>query len=237
MRNKAKYITLVLVSIVLLYSNPGFTQKINEAQEPKLIGKKVINLLPDNSLDVWNIPSENWSLEEGLLVGNTGNKVLDKPEWINTKQQFDDFEFTCEMRLTGDNKRNTGIYFRVNMIDFVEKRSKKQYKAASGYEFDAAFHNPGKRNVRGSLGDWYARPSLRILPDQDIINPVYKEEDWNRYTIRVRGNRIEYWLNGIKIIDFTDHDPKASRRGFIGFQIHDGTVMKVEYRNIRVLPL
>jgi hypothetical protein len=39
------------------------------------------------------------------------------------------------------------------------------------------------------------------------------------------------------IMDYLDHDPKASRKGLIGFQIHDGSVMKVEYRNIRILTL
>ena len=56
-------------------------------------------------------------------------------------------------------------------------------------------------------------------------------------TIRARGNRLEYWINGIKIMDYLDNDPKASREGVIGFQIHDGSVMTVEYRNIHVLPL
>ena len=56
-------------------------------------------------------------------------------------------------------------------------------------------------------------------------------------TIRARGNRLEYWINGIKIMDYLDDDPKASREGIIGFQIHDGMVMKVEFRNIRVLAL
>jgi hypothetical protein len=66
---------------------------------------------------------------------------------------------------------------------------------------------------------------------------VYKEDDWNRMPIRARGNRLEYWINGTKIMDFVDPDPKASRKGIIGFQIHNGSVMKVEYRNIRIRSL
>ncbi len=56
-------------------------------------------------------------------------------------------------------------------------------------------------------------------------------------TLRARGNRLEYWINGIKIMDYQDPDPKGSREGVIGFQMHDGAVMKIEYRNIRVRPL
>ena len=41
---------------------------------------------------------------------------LETPEWLYTKQEFTDFEFTCEMRLTGDKQRNTGIYYHVNNL-------------------------------------------------------------------------------------------------------------------------
>uniref|UniRef100_UPI00404737EE 3-keto-disaccharide hydrolase n=1 Tax=Mariniflexile sp. TaxID=1979402 RepID=UPI00404737EE len=211
--------------------------QINEAIEPELKGAEVIDLLDGATLDAWKMPSSRWYLEEGMIIGNTGNEKLDTPEWIYTKQQFSDFEFTCEVKLTGDTSRNTGVYFRVKPFLFKEKKEGKSYEAPSGYEFDVAFHNPGKRNFYGSLGDWYARPKLRVFPDEKIINQVYKKEAWNRLTIRARGNRIEYWLNGHKIIDFMDDDPKASSEGIVGFQIHNGSIMKVAYRNIRIRPL
>jgi len=74
---------------------------------------------------------------------------------------------------------------------------------------------------------------------QTFIHPgmLQTRSDLEPYDPRARGNRLEYWINGTKVMDYLDHDPKASRRGLIGFQIHDGSVMKVAYRNIRVLPL
>lgn len=212
-----------------------FSEDANQAIEPTVKGPGVINLLEGGTLDAWKVPSARWYVEEESIVGKTGTEKIEIPEWLYTKQRFSNFEFTCELKLTGDNRRNTGIYYRVNT--FLFERGKKPFEAPSGYEFDAAFHNPARKNFWGSLGDWYARPSLRILPDQAIINQVYKPEQWNRMTLRARGNRLEYWINGIKVVDYLDHDPKASREGVIGLQIHDGSVMKVEYRNIRVLPL
>ena len=215
----------------------AFAQQVNEAIEPTLEGIEVIDLLQGGMLDAWKVPSNHWSLENGVIIGNTGDVALEAPEWIYTNQKFSDFEFTCELKLTGDTRRNTGVYFRVNEFLFKEKKGDKSYQAASGYEFDVAFYNLGKKNFTGSLGDWYARPSLRVFPDKKNINQVYKPGEWNRLTIRARENRIEYWLNGIKIIDFIDNDSKASRNGTIGFQIHNGSVMKVEYRKIRVFRL
>ncbi|MDF7808340.1 DUF1080 domain-containing protein [Pontiellaceae bacterium B12219] len=225
--------------LCLCLAAPGLAvaQNANDAVEPNVAGAGVIDLLEGGTLEAWCGPSEHWGLEEDCIVGDTGGEKIKIPEWIYTKRQFGDFVFTCEMKLTGDKSRNTGIYYRVQPFQFEDKRGKTTFEAPSGYEFDAAYHRPGRRNFRGSLGDWYARPSLRVLADSNLINEVYKEDDWNRMTIRARGTRLEYWINGTKIMDFVDSDPKASREGTIGFQIHNGSVMRVEYRNIRVLSL
>ncbi len=228
-----KYVFPIAVTI-LAFAHLALAEVANEAIEPTVAGPGVVDLLEDGTLNAWKVPSEHWYLEENVIVGDTGTEKLNLPEWLYTTQRFADFEFTCELRLTGDNRRNTGIYYRVNTFLY---EGKKSYEAPSGYEFDAAFHNPGKRNFRGSLGDWYARPSLRVFPDQNLINQAYKVDEWNRMTIRARGNRLEYWINGFKVMDYVDRDPNGSREGVIGFQIHDGAVMKVEYRNVRVLPL
>lgn len=232
-----KHIIFVSVFFYLAIPLLTFSQGANDAIEPTVKGEGFIDVLEGGTLDAWDVPSDHWYLKENRIVGYTGEEKLEIPEWLYTKQSFSDFEFTCELKLTGDNRRNTGIYYRVNTFTFSSKNGKKSYKAPSGYEFDVAYHTLGRKNYQGSLGDWYARPSLRIFPDQSIINQVYKSEEWNRLTIRARGNRLEYWINGVKVMDYIDQDPKASDKGVIGFQIHNGSVMKVEFRNIRVLPL
>ena len=223
-----RILSLVSVSLLVILS-PLFAQNINEAQEPSVTGAGVIDLLKGGTLDAWKVPSPRWQLKEGGIVGETGSQSLSSPEWIYTKQSFGDFEFTCELRLTGDGRRNTGIYYRVKPISY-----RGRFEAPSGYEFDAAA--TGDR-LNGSVGDWYVRPSFRISADSAIINKIYNSENWNRMTLRARGNRLEYWINGTKIMDYRDKDPKGSREGIIGFQMHDGSVMKAEYRNIRVRSL
>ena len=223
-----KYLLFIFVCSCWMMPYRAFSQNANEATEPAVNGPGAIDLLAGGTLDAWKVQSAHWLLEQGSIIGQTGPEKLQIPEWLYTKQRFGNFEFTCELKLTGDNNRNTGIYFRVNTFLF-----KGRFTAPSGYEFDAAPSN----NYWGSLGDWYVRPSLRIYADPAMLKQAIKTEDWNRMTIRARGNRLEYWINGTKLMDYVDHDPKASREGAIGFQMHDGSVMKIEYRNIRVLPL
>ena len=224
-----KHVLFLLACSFLVTPRLLFSQDINEAAEPSVKGAGVIDLLKAGTLEAWKVPSARWRLAEGSIIGETGTEKLSTPEWIYTRQAFSNFEFTCELKLTGDNRRNTGIYFRAKTISYGGR-----FEAPSGYEFDAAATGD---KLTGSVGDWYVRPSLRISADSTIINKIYNSDNWNRMTLRARGNRLEYWINGIKVMDYRDPDPNGSRTGIIGFQMHDGSVMKAEYRNIRVLPL
>lgn len=83
----------------------------------------------------------------------------------------------------------------------------------------------------GSIGDYFARPKFRIRADQGLVDRLYKKQQWNRVTLRAKGNRFEYWMNGIKIQDYQDEDPEGSSEGVIGIQLHNAKVMKLEFRN------
>ena len=59
--------------------------------------------------------------------------------------------------------------------------------------------------------------------------------DWNRIRVRAEGDTFTVWLNGEEVSRYTTPQPSAP--GPIGLQIHGGLVMKVEFRNLRALPL
>lgn len=230
-----KHVLSLLVCSCLVTPLMVYSAEANEADEPSIVSPAAIDLLASGTLDAWEIPSARWSLEGNQIVGQTGAEKIQIPEWLYTKQRYGDFVFTCELRMTGDERRNSGIYYRVNTFHHGEKGAAKSFEAPSGYEFDVV--HPARTSYTGSLGDAYARPTLRIFPDPSVISQTFQAEGWNRLTIRARGNRLEYWINGIKVMDFLDPDPNGSREGTIGFQIHNGSVMKVEYRDIRILSL
>jgi hypothetical protein len=75
--------------------------------------------------------------------------------------------------------------------------------------------------------------------------------DWNDVGLIVRGNHVEHWLNGVKVVDYElgsadwEARVKASKfakmpwygrakRGYIALQDHGDLV---SYRNIRIRPL
>lgn len=228
-----KILLALPITLLTFLSCFASAEPAGEASEPEIKGDKVIQLISDQSLKGWKVPSSRWSIKDGMITGDTMGEKLNTPEWIYTNEKFGDFILSAEVRLIGEPNANSGIYFRVK--PFTRKRGKSgdSFEAPSGYEYDATL---ASRN-NGSLGDWYARPSLRINADQKVFKNVFKAEDWNRMTIRANGNRIEYWMNGTKIIDYTDDDPKRSKEGLIGIQMHDNLVMKVEFKNALILPL
>lgn len=84
-------------------------------------------------MDAWKAPSDRWQVKEGRIVGHTGGERLEIPEWLYTKQRFGDFAFTCEVKLPGENRRNSGIYYRVNIIVHPGTRKiGKPFEAPSG---------------------------------------------------------------------------------------------------------
>ena len=61
--------------------------------------------------------------------------------------------------------------------------------------------------------------------------------EWNSYEIRVQGERLQVFLNGVKINDFTNTDPARSLKdGHIGLQNH-GADDQVSFRDIRLREL
>src|SRR5690606_33213500 len=142
-----KYILFISIYFCLIIPQSTSSQNTNEAIEPTVSKSDAIDLLDGGTLNAWKIPSAHWHVEGERIIAYTGEEQLDTPEWLYTKEQFGDFEFTCELKLTGDNRRNTGIYYRVNTFTFENYQGNKSFEAASGYEFDVA-HD---RRYLGSL--------------------------------------------------------------------------------------
>ena len=56
--------------------------------------------------------------------------------------------------------------------------------------------------------------------------------------IIARGPRIQHYLNGQLVLDFTDNSPElALSEGVLALQLHAGKPMWAEFKNIRVRDL
>ncbi len=204
------------------------------------------------SLDGWDGDPTFWRVENGAIVGeSTAEKPVTQNTFlIWTGGEPADFDLKVEFRM---NSTNSGVQYRSERLPEggADKLGKWVLK---GYQADIDFNNQytgmlyeerGRQFLarRGSLG--YVGPAapasgaaaprgqLGVLESGDALREYIKQNDWNQFQVIARGNVLIHVLNGHVTALFVDDDPVGRRlNGLLGFQIHTGPPMKVEFRNV-----
>lgn len=210
------------------------------------------SLCNGKDLSGWDGDQRLWSVKDGAIHGET---TLEHPAQRNTflilkGQNFGDFELRLSFRCSASN--NSGIQYRSKHITegqpanaWVvrgyqhEIRNETKLPSVSGFIYDeggkraricfvgekATWEN-GKKNVVGNLLDAAG------------FEKLFKLDEWNDVVIIAQGKRIQHFLNGTLILDFTDNDPQlALKEGIIALQLHAGKPMWAEFKNIRIKEL
>ncbi|MFF1712602.1 ThuA domain-containing protein [Streptomyces sp. NPDC058268] len=141
--------------------------------------------------------------------------------WYGAKE-LGSYSLKLDWRMDGDD--NSGIF-----VGFPP--SDDPWSAVNnGYEIQIdATDVPEK-----TTGSVYGFKSADLKKRDKALNPA---GEWNTYELRVEGERLRIYLNGVKINDFTNTDPARSLKdGHIGIQNH-GADDQVSFRDIRVKDL
>lgn len=169
--------------------------------------------LIDKDLNNWFAhDATKWANEGGTLVGRDG------PGHLFTKSTYADFELRSLVRV--NTKGNSGMYFRVT------PNPDPNNPWPNGYEAQVDQHDP--KNYTGCIYN-AAWPS--IGPAQH--GPITKDNAWFDYRIRVEGDRVRTWINGVRFVDTELHEYNDGHLAVQGH--HPGNV--IEYRDYRVLSL
>lgn len=132
---------------------------------------------------ILGLPEAGWAIENGLL--KTVPKVKGKE--LITQEKFDDFELSWEWRVEAGG--NNGIKYLV-----TEDRPK-----APGPEYQMLDDEKHPDALRGDTHKTAALYDV-LPPAQD--KPAKPAGEWNTSRIVVRGNRVEHWLNGAKVLAY-----------------------------------
>lgn len=141
--------------------------------------------------------------------------------WYGAKE-LGSYSLKLDWRMDGDD--NSGIFVGFPASD-------DPWSAVNnGYEIQIdATDVPEK-----TTGSVYGFKSADLKKRDKALNPA---GEWNTYELRVEGERLRIYLNGVKINDFTNTDPARSLKdGHIGIQNH-GADDQVSFRDIRVKDL
>ncbi|WP_367319801.1 ThuA domain-containing protein [Streptomyces sp. HUAS ZL42] len=174
------------------------------------------------SLDGWSQagPGSFTLSDDGTLTSAGGMGML----WY-AASGFGSYSLKLDWRMAGaSGDDNSGVF-----VGFPP--SDDPWSAVNnGYEIQIdATDVPEK-----TTGSVYGFQSADLEKRDRALNPP---GEWNTYEIRVEGERLRVWLNGVKINDFTNTDPARSLRdGHIGIQNH-GAGDQVSFRHVRIKEL
>ncbi|MEV5883934.1 ThuA domain-containing protein [Streptomyces sp. NPDC052020] len=156
-----------------------------------------------------------FTLADGTLTSTGGLGML----WYAAKEFTGDYSLKLDWKAHGDD--NSGVFVGFPASD-------DPWSAVNhGYEIQIDATDTPDRTT----GSVYGFRSADVAARDAALNPP---GEWNTYEIRVTGERLEVFLNGRRINDFTNTDPARSlRQGHIGIQNH-GDGDDVAFRDIRV---
>ncbi|MEU3220993.1 ThuA domain-containing protein [Streptomyces sp. NPDC006971] len=132
------------------------------------------------------------------------------------------YSLKLDWRMSGDD--NSGIF-----VGFPE--SDDPWSAVNnGYEIQIDATDAPDRTT----GSVYTFKAPNTKARDRVLRPPGQ---WNSYEIKVLGERLQVFLNGVKINDFTNTDPARSlKSGYIGIQNH-GADDHVSFRDIKLKEL
>lgn len=141
-----------------------------------------------------SFPDSGWVVKDGVLsVLSSGGKESKHGGDIVTEAEYSNFELEADFKLTEG--ANSGIKY------FVVEHQPKPEGSAFGLEFqvlDDAKHPDAKlgKNGNRTIGSLY---DLIPAAKDKKVNPI---GEWNHARILVKGNHIEHWLNGKKVVEY-----------------------------------
>jgi hypothetical protein len=193
-------------------------------------------------------PEEGWEIRDGeLMVTNNNGAESQHGGDIITKERFSSFELKVDFKTTPG--CNSGIKYLVqpNLSAVTGAGGKAAIGSAIGPEFqvlDDARHPDAKLGHNGdrTIGSLYD-----LIPASHNKKPNAIGE-WNHAYILVKGNHVEHWLNGTKIVEYERGSPEFRKlvaeskfHAIPGFgEWPDGNILlqehgsMVSFRNVKI---
>ena len=182
--------------------------------EPIVNQANTINLFNGNDLNGWIVyGTEKWYVEDGILVCESGPDA--QYGYLGTEDYYKNFVLNLEFMQEANG--NSGVFYR----------STVEGTKVSGWQVEVAPPGLYTGGIYESYGrGWLIKPSFG--KDSSLIMG-----DWNKLTVKVEDSNVTTWLNGKKMISYSDKKI-GDANGRIALQIHDGGGIKVKWRNIKI---
>jgi hypothetical protein len=178
----------------------------------------------------WHVSATNhhgttpdWRVENGVLSG--GQNPPGKGGILLTNRKYRNFEISLELK--PDWGCDGGLFLR---------------SSEAGEAYQVLLDHLEKGNIGGIYGERLKDVTVFRAP----FEPQWKKDAWNHLRARIEGDvpRIQVWLNGVQITDWTDtanHAAGGATEGMVAVQVHAGNRWaeggKHRFRNIAIKEL
>lgn len=174
---------LYLIASLLLFScSNAIHQTKTQGKWQSLFDGKTVTGWRNMKQDI--PPEKSWVVEKGALVFDP---AVGHGSDIITTRTFKDFEFTAEFKISDGG--NSGIkYFLLPNTNL-------------GCEFQIIDDKKHADAMLGENGNRKTAALYDIMPPNP--NKPYKPAgEWNTIRIITKGNHVEHWLNGVKVLEY-----------------------------------
>ena len=169
-------------------------------------------------------PGDAWTIEDGCLKSNPHPRIT---EDLFSKDDYTDFEIEFDWKISPGG--NSGLKYRIQDHRFIPPREPGTGRERFEQSVERAFLHPV--TVRPSHGQDYvigfeyqliddklnedAHAGLKhtsgalydmVAPSSQATRPV---GEFNHSRLVVRGNHVEHWMNGVKVVDSSLDSPDA----------------------------
>ena len=197
--------------------------RVAEQPEPAL-DKGFVDLFDGKTLKGWKTStgSAKYSVVDGCIKGVLDRKMKQNSFLITERNDYKDFILTFDFKW--EELGNSGIIF-------------KGYFNEDGRVVGPQAEMCDNRVRRWTGGIYHEGKEWKYSlsrQDQENARNAVDLESWNRMTIKVEGDKMQTWVNGVPVADLVWEGVKP---GFIGLQVHMGKKGKILWKNIKIKEL
>jgi quinoprotein glucose dehydrogenase len=217
-----------------------------------------IQLFDGRSLNGWAHMNgaHHFTVEDGAIVSRTVEASSGINSFLCSQEEFGDFELELETYI--DPVINSGIQIRTKIrpVDGPGRPFESFAGRVNGPQVEIRRYYPGLPTTGLLYGEALGTNWFSSQKKIDEGHKYFMDESWNKLRIVAKGPRIQAWVNGHLIEDYTNEDLyKTHAKGFIGLQAHGlserelalpinagrgitiSQPLMVKFRDIRIKPL
>ena len=211
---------------------------------------KYSDLFNGKDLSGWDGDPSLWKVENGAITGyvEEGTDIKNHSYLIWQEGKVRDFELSLKFR---SDSGNSGIDYRAKKIP-KDKNGKDLKWTLEGYQADivqdwmGSFYNWGLAGAQpGQFAIITTSPrdkdkqltTVFQLADPNSMSGAnyYEPDQWNDYTIIIRGEHMIHRINGFQTIEVIDLSSLKRTEGHLGLQVHKGKKRQVhKFKEIRL---